>query len=514
MKSRLQMTARNAAWSYFSMITSMLVSFVSRTVFIYCLGEGYLGISGLFGNVLGVLSFAELGIGTAMNFSLYKPVAEHNIEKIKAYMRAYKLAYRVIAGVVAALGLSLAPFLHYLVKDPGDVGNITVYYLIFLFNTVSSYFVSYKFSLVNAEQKNYIYTNANLVIGITTTIVQTVVLLLYRSYLIYLLAAAFFGIIQKIFISFYFNRNYPYLKEECTTKLTTEEKNTLFTKVRALIIHKIGDISVHQTDNIIVSAFVSTTMVGLLSNYNMLMGTVSGVISILFNSVTGSLGNLIATESKEHQYEVYCKYRFLGFWLYGFSSIALAILMTPFITLWIGKRMIVDQNVIVLILINYYMIGQRICLNNFKSAAGVFEQDKYVALVQAVVNLVVSIALVKMIGLPGVYIGTIVQGTISSVCKPILSYRVLFDKSSKYYFFDSVKYAAAVICAYVLCMLVSRRLFQEITILRFVIMMFVVTVIPNTLFILLFHKRSEYQYYKKLILILWRKVSAHEDRAS
>lgn len=505
MKSRLQMTAKNAFWNYFSMIASMIISFVSRTVFISCLGEGYLGISGLFSNVLGVLSFAELGIGTAISFSLYKPVAEQNTEKIKAYMRVYKIAYRYIAALIGSLGLLLTPFLHFFVKDPGDVGNITLYYLIFLFKTVISYFVSYKFSLVNAEQKNYIYTNANLIISTTTTIVEIIALLLFRNYLVYLLISVAFSIIQKFVVHQFFKKNYPYLNGKNEAQLTVEEKKTLITKIKALIIHKIGDVSVHQTDNIIVSAFVSTTMVGLLSNYNMLIGVIDGVIKTLFNSVTGSLGNLIATESKERQYNIFCKYRFLGFWFYGSSSIALGILMSPFITLWIGERMVVDQNVIVLILINYYMIGHRICLNNFKSAAGVFEQDKFIALLQAIVNLVVSIVLVQVIGLPGVYMGTLVQGAISSVCKPILTYHVLFNKSSRYYFVDSVKYAFAVVIAYFLCDTLKKWVLYEVTVIRFISMICIAVIIPNLVFYFFFKQREEFLFFVSIIKDFLRK---------
>ena len=155
MTSRIKMTAKNAFWSYFSMLVSLVLQFISRTVFIYYLGEGYLGINGLFSNILGVLSFAELGIGTAINFSLYKPVAEKDIKKIKAYMHYYKWAYRMIAGAIAVLGLMLAPFLDLLIKNPGNVGNVHIYYFIYLFNTVTSYLVSYKYSLVT--EKLYLY---------------------------------------------------------------------------------------------------------------------------------------------------------------------------------------------------------------------------------------------------------------------------------------------------------------------------------------------------------------------
>lgn len=499
MGNRLKMTARNAFWSYFSMGVSFVLQFISRTVFIYYLGEGYLGINGLFTNVLGVLSFAELGIGTAINFSLYKPVAEQNIEKIKAYMFYYKWAYRIIALIVSILGVVLIPFLDILVTDPGDVGNIAVYYCIYLFNTVTSYFVSYKYSLVNAEQKNYIYTNINLIINASTIVIQIISLIIWKNFMAYLLVAAGFGVIQKIFISVYFDKLYPYLKDKNVNKLSKDEKKTLIDKVKALIIHKIGDVSVHQTDNIIVSAFVSTKMVGLLSNYNLIISTISGCINILFNSVTGSLGNMVATETKEYQYQIFKKYRFIGFWFYGFTAIALAILMSPFITLWIGDRMVVNVATINLIVLDYYMIGQRICLNNIKSAAGVFEPDKYVALLQAVVNLIASIVLVKLIGLPGVYLGTIMQGMLSSILKPILSYKILFGRSSKYYFIDSVRYGVIVFIAYVICYCLSREILENVTVLNFIVMIGLVVIIPNAIFVLVFHKSEEFIYLVAMV---------------
>ena len=512
MASRLRMTARNAFWSYFSMCVSMVISFVSRTVFIHCLGESYLGINGLFSNILGVLSFAELGIGTAINFSLYKPVAEHDVERIKTYMYYYKCAYRIIALIISIFGLALLPFLHNFVKDPGNVGDIRLYYSIFLFNTVSSYFVSYKFSLVNAEQKNYIFTNVNLIIKATLTVVEVIALLVWRSFLVYLLISAAFGLFQKIFVSHYLNKLYPFLRDKNIEKLPDEDKRVLIRKVKALVLHKIGDVSVHQTDNIIVSAYISTTMVGLLSNYNMLIGTISGFIRILFNSVVGSLGNLVATESKDKQYDIFCKYRFIGFWFYGFTGIALSILMTPFIRLWIGDKWVVDQTVINLILIDYYMIGQRICLNNFKTVSGVFEPDKYVALIQAVVNLIASIILAKKIGLAGVFAGTIIQGTISTVLKPILSFEQLFEKKPILYFVDSVKYCGAVALAYLSCSVISRIILNNgVSILPFVVLMMFVAIVPNVEFALLFMKTKEFCYFKAIAASIAKRISRKRD---
>lgn len=503
MKTRLQMTARNAIWSYVSMFVSLGLSFISRTVFIYTLGENYLGVNGLFTNVLGVLSFAELGIGSAFGFSLYKPVANNNIEKIKSYMHYYKLAYRVIAAVVSVVGLAIVPLLHFIIKDPGDIGNVYIYYLIFLFNTVSSYFVSYKFSLVNAEQKNYIFTNINMIVNISTTLLQVVSLLMFKNFLIYLSVAAVFGLFQKIFISIYFNKLYPYLKEKNQKPLSKDDKATLIKKVKALVVHKIGEVSVHQTDNIIVSSFISTTMVGLISNYTLISTTISSFINVLFNSVTGSLGNMIALESKEHQYEVFRKYRFIGFWFYGFSSIAIAILSKPFIILWVGEKMVVDPLVINLMMIDFYMIGHRICLNNMKSAGGVFEPDKFVALIQAVLNLTASIILVNIIGLPGVYLGTLIQGAFSSIITPVLSYKILFNKSSKYYFFDSIKYGIIVVIAYCICYLFSEYVLPNENIISFIAKIAFVAVIPNVLFYFVFRKTDEFRYFFQIIVKLF-----------
>lgn len=173
--------------------------------------------------------------------------------------------------------------------------------------------------------------------------------------------------------------------------------------------------------------------------------------------------------------------------------------MTPFITLWIGDKMVVNAVVINLLVVDYYMIGQRICLNNIKSAAGVYEPDKYVALLQAVVNLVASIGLVSVIGLPGVYVGTIIQGTLSTVLKPILSYKVLFGLSSRYYFIDSAKYGIAVIAAYGICLVLKNLIMPNVTIMNFIIMMVVVTIIPNLLFFIVFHKTEEFRFVNGIV---------------
>ena len=264
--------------------------------------------------------------------------------------------------------------------------------------------------------------------------------------------------------------------------------------MRALILHKLGEVSVHQTDNIIISCFVSLQAVGLISNYNLLMSTVSGGIGVLFSAVTGSLGNLIATESKQKQYDIFRICRFLSFWLYGFSAIALYVLATPFVELWLGPQMVVEDAVIGLILLNFYLMGQRICLNNMKTAAGLVERDRYVPLCQAAVNLVSSVVLVRWVGLPGVYLGTVLQGLVSTLVKPVLVYRELFGRSSRDYFRDGAVFALAVGAALLPCLGLRALILTEVTPVRFLLTAVGTALIPNGLFLLLFGRREELRW--------------------
>lgn len=508
-KSRTEYVTKNIFWGYIGNIASMILSFVSRTAFIYIIGITYLGVNGLFTNVLGVLSFSELGIGTAMNFSLYKPVAEQDTEKIKSLMCLYKNAYRVIAGIITGLGLALLPFLPYIIKGGEGIEHIPLYYLIFLFNTVSSYFVTYKYGLIYAEQKGYLLTNIDSVCRFFIVLLQIIALFLFRNFLVYLLAQAIAQLIQKIFTAVYINKMYPYLSDKNVQKLDKEEKQSIKTNVKALIVHKLGEISVYQTDNIIISAFISVTLVGLVSNYTMLLTTVSGFLTIVFNSFTAGFGNLIATESKETQKKLFNVYHFLGFWLYGFTTICFIVLIQPFITLWLGSDKLIDTLSMMLIMVNQYFVGQRTTLNNFKTAGGVFNPDKFISILQSVINLGVSITLVYFIGLPGVYIGTVVQGLTSNIWRPVIVYRTMFQESAAGYFKDFTKYLLTTAGAAAIMLLISSAVLGTLTLLRFALMALLTAVIPNALFFVLFRKNESFLFLSAKIKSLRKGWIAH-----
>lgn len=498
---RVKYAAKNIAFGWIGNIATLLLGALLRQVFIARLGDTLLGVNDYYTSILTVLSLAELGIGTAFNYSLYGPVARNDFEKIKSYMLLYKKAYRTIACVIAVIGVAIAPFLKYLIKDPGSNSwrDLTIYYFIFLFNTVSTYFVAYKYSLVNAQQKNYIQTNIITVTKIITVSLQIIGLVVFANFYLYLLTSAAVELLQKIFVSCYLNRLYPYLKEKKAESLSTEEVGSIVSQTKALVFHKVGDMARLQTDTAIIGAFIDVTTVGFVGTYNYVISSVSNFVNIIFNSVLSSFGNLIATENKEKQYLMFRVYRFLACWIYGFSAIGFFMCLTPLIMLWVGEERILPDIVIGCIMIDYYFKGERIVLSNYKTAAGVFEQDKYLALIQGAVNLVISILLVQKIGLVGIYIGTIISGLIANVTKPFIIYKVCFDKKAAVYFWDSFKYLGVNIGTLLLLLVIKQAVMTTVTIPAFIAMVVVITVVFNGVFLLVFGRCEEFGYVWKLV---------------
>lgn len=498
--SRIQKLKKNIIYGYASSIISVILGFISRTVFIYILNESYLGVYSLFTNVLGVLSFADLGLGTAMNFALYKPVADDDKNTIKSLMLFYKKSYRKIAGVITIIGIGIIPVLQFIVKDPGDVGNIYVYYLIFLFNTVSTYFVSYKFALVNAEQKNYVITRIDMIVNTINLTINIIVLLIFKNFLIYLLSSSIILLFRAMFLSFYLNKEYPYLMEKDVLELSQTQIAPIKKNVNALIFHKFAEVAIYQTDNIIISSFINVTTVGRIANYNILITSVNTFIHMIFNSATSSFGNLVAEGDLIKNLKTFKIYNFINFWIYGFSSISFYLLLTPFITLWIGDSSLIDGWSVFLICVSNYFLGQRTSFLNFKTAFGQFYDDKYAALIAAIINLVVSVVMVNLIGLPGIYIGTLVSGLFESIVRPIISYQKITDDNISNYFKELISYALVTGFTMLVTKYIIKLLIPNVTLLGFIGMCFIVLFSVNIQF-WLYYRSSKLFKESKFVLL-------------
>ncbi len=500
LKSRTLNAARNAKWGYILSIVQLVLSFFSRTIFIYFLGKVYLGINGLFSNVLGVLSLSELGFATAITFALYKPLAENDTGKIKSLMRLFRNVNRIVAGVMAVLGIAVIPFLKYLVKTDQPVDGLLVYYLIFLFNSVSSYLFSYKEALLNANQQVFVGTKINLIFTIIMTAAQCLVLYFFRgnsfAYTAYLITQSILYFIIRYAIYRAADKLHPYLRDKEVKPLDKNEKKAITSKVKAVFLGRLGNIAVSQTDSIIISSVIGVAVYGLVDTYVLLTSRILNIVGVLHGSVFGGLGNLIATEGKERQSGVLSSLNFMNFWIYGFVVIAFSVLVQPFITLWLGPGYLIDTLSLMLILLNLYLSGQHGGLLAFRDAGGEFERDWATPLIQGGVNLVISIVLAVLIGLPGVYIGSVVSTIVAFWFRIRLVYRKMLGRTMREYLVKFFIYLITVLAVggglYALSVFVVLK---EITLLRFAVMVLITGIVPNLLFFLLFKRTGEFKFF-------------------
>lgn len=492
-------------------ITSLL-GFVSRTVFIHTLGIVYLGVNGLMISVLSMLSLAELGVGTAITFSLYKPLAENDTEKINSLMVFYKKVYRVIGLVVFALGLIVMCFLEYIIKDYQAISNLQLIYFIFLVNTSYTYFFSYKRTLITADQKAYLLVPFTTGFYLLMVAVQIVVLIAFKNYIIYLLIQLAVKLAENIVINRYIDSKFTFLKNKISQKIPKNELEVITKNVKAMFLHKIGDYAVNGTDNIIISAFISIKIVGLYSNYALLIAIVNKFLRIIFHSTTASFGNLIAKETKEKSFQTFKVFNFLGFWIFGWATVCFYNLLNPFISLWIGNSYIIEQAIVNIVLVNFYLVGMRVPLSIVKMAAGVYSQDRYLPLIQAVVNLGFSMLLVQYWGLAGVFTGTVIS-SVTVVCwyRPLVVYKYVFATSPKRYFIKYAVYGVVVIANIFITKYLSMFMFSSYTLGGLIGRGLICLLVPNIIVVLFFFRTDE---FKQLTIILkqvlrgvikWRK---------
>ncbi|WP_091169436.1 lipopolysaccharide biosynthesis protein [Paenibacillus sp. 1_12] len=510
---RIKNSIINVSAGLGSQLIITLLSFISRTVFINSLGVEFLGINGLFSNILGMLALAEAGIGSSIIYALYKPVAENNIEKINALMRLYRNAYRIIALIVFILGVSLLPFLKYIVGDT-TIENVNLIYCIFLLSTVSSYFYSYKVSLLNVNQKNYIATGIYSLSSIISTCIKIAIIYYTKDYVLYLIIDIALTLTTSIILSIIVDRIYPYLKNKVIIKLDIETKTGIIKNMKAMVLHQIGGYAVFGTDNIIISSFISVVAVGLYSNYYMLINICRTFINQIFDNITHSIGNLVAEENETRVYSVFKVIMLFNFWIYSFFTIVLYITISPFISLWIGNNFLLSDGILIIIMLNFFVSGMRRSISMVKQTSGIFHEDRYAPFVEAAVNLVVSIILVQYWGIAGVFFGTFVSTiAVPFWIAPYLVYKKSFKVPLRNYF---AKYAyyfvvglATLIITYYICGLII-----SVSLISFAIKTAIALIIPNIIYVILFRKTEEFIYLFRIVKSLFEKLSFKNRKGS
>lgn len=450
--SRTAKSVKNMGFEFFNQILSLILRFVSRRVFIYVLSVEYLGINGLFSEVLQMLSLADLGFSTAMVYSFYKPLAEGDENKIAALTGYYRRIYIYIAIAVATIGVMVVPFLGFIVNTDQEVPFLKVYYLLYLANTVRSYLFVYKTCLITADQKQYVISKYNAIWSIANILAQILVLLIFKNYIIYLAVSVIIGLANNIFISHKADQLYPLLKER--VELAKEEKIGIFQNIKSVFIYKLSGTLLNATDNMLISMMLGTVWVGYYSNYNLVLYYLNLFIGIVFSSVTASIGNLIVEEAEEKRYQVFESLQVVSYMICGIAAPCLLFLMEDFIGLWLGPEFIVDKTLLIAIVMNFYLGAVLRPIWSYREATGLYRRTKYVMLCTATLNLILSVWWGLKLGLAGIVFASAASRVMTYIWyEPYLLFKEYFKRNVLNFYWKILKNVLGVL---ILCAICAR----------------------------------------------------------
>lgn len=492
--SRTKNATRNIISGFVNKIVYLVFPFIIRSVTIQVLGSEYLGLSSLFTSILQVLSLAEMGFSGAIIYSMYKPVVEQNTTKICALMNLYKRIYRIVGLSILIIGLIVLPFLSNLIEgNIPENTNIYILYLLYLFNTVSTYFLfAYKSALINAHQRNDILTNVYTFTGILRFLGQIIVLFVSKNYYIYVILQCITSILDNIIVAIIAKRKYP--KYVCNGEISKQQRRDIRKKVTGIMIQKICITTRNSFDSIFISSMVGLTAVAIYSNYYMIMVAIASVIGILGSSIRASVGNSIVTESEDKNYRDMNKFNFIYMWLSGWLTICLACLYQPLMEIWMGSDNMFSYGVVVLFCIYFYLLECGEMRFVYAEAKGLWYENRYYDIMEAIMNVLLNLILGYFFGVYGIMIGTLLSLLIINFgC----SSRVLFKhyfvhhKVSEYFLKHGL-YAlvTAVVCVitYFACCLVE---FDGI--LGLVVKTLICVSLPNLLYLLVYRNTKIYK---------------------
>lgn len=496
-KSRSQNTILNIFFGYAAQLGTIVLSFIGRRIFLQYLSVDYLGINGLYSNILTVLSLAELGLDTAVVYSLYKPVADGNEALINSLLAYFKRIYFALAGIIFLIGTALVPFLHFLIKSELNRQDLIYYYLIFLANTVASYFVAHKVALLCAYQEQRVQKLVVLSSNLVLQILHIIVLVVWKNYYLYVLATLLTTIISNLALGCVCDKIHPNIKKKLP--LVDFDKKPIREKVYSTLIYKVGAVAVTNTDNILISVLISTAAVGLYSNYYVVYGSIQGFIAIITTSLISSLGNLGVSGDKKRQYEIFkfalMFYHFtaaLG--LIGFSA-----LLNDVVELWLGAEYLFDWPTVFIIALNFYISNAISPVWMYREANGLFEQVRYLMLARAAVNIILSVLLGMIWGTFGILLATAISLAVTNFWyEPRILFKKVFDLSVREYWRTQGRYFLMTLLAMAVCYGAIGVLPRAATLPLILIKTLLIILLTTGIFFVFVHRKPEYGEIKTL----------------
>lgn len=510
--SRVKNTMRNSAVGILSYACSSILAFACRAVFVHTLGVEYLGVSGLYTNILSVLALSDLGIYTAMVYSLYKPIAEGDVNRIAMLIRYYQKLYAIVATVITVLGLCCVPFLRFLVKDTTLAQKeLIIYYLLILANSICSYFAIAKSTLIRADQNASIIQGVQAVSNIIMHLMQIVFLICFKNYVLYLAIAIASTLLNNIVLSRIADKKYPYLKSNTRIEVDKQISRNIQANFKATFLYKLGNTIMNSTDNILISVILGTVVVGYYNNYFTVVSVVNGILMILINSVLASIGNYNATQSDEEKFSLFKIMLMIFYAMAGFCMASYFAIFNDFITVWLGSEYVLDDLFLIVLVFNFTIS----CISNpiwmTREASGVFESVRYVMLIASIFNIILSIIFGKLIGLSGIILATAVSKLLTLFWyEPKMLCKLVFHNSVCEYWKKIITYSFAMLpCAAVGWILHG---FHTTNILIMTLKVVLCGIITGLSFILFFIKTREMKRIINIFLNFFNRFKVTEEK--
>lgn len=483
--------------------------FIMRTVMLHTIGIGYLGLNGLFASVLQILSISELGISGAIVYSMYEPVAKGDKKTLCALLRLYRIVYGIIGLAVFLLGAAMLPILPKLISSevPPDI-NIYVLYIMYLVATALSYAVfSYRCSLLEAYQHNYVINRINLVTMTIQFSLQIVFLILFKNYYIYILTQFSLQIVNQLAVYLAVRKRYPDLKPE--GKIEKELVKSIFHKVKGLFFGKISGIILNTSDTIIISMFLGLTVLAVYQNYYFIITAIVGFLSAIITGSMAGIGNSLITETRETNYLGFRRLTFIMSWIVCVCTNCFLVLFQPFMKLWMGADKMLPMSMVILFCLYFFVIEYDQLLNLYKDSAGLWHEDRFRPLVTSLINLSLNLLTVKFIGLYGIVASTVVS--ILFVGIPWLLHnlsRYLFQRRISDYLLELAGYTALTVASCCISFFLARALSLE-GLIALVVYGLTAVCVPTLLYLLIFGRS---RFFRETLLLAKELLSTRAHR--
>lgn len=490
----------NSGVNFLTFLITFLPNMFIQQLFLRILGEELRGLNGLYANIIGWLSIVELGVGTAIVFSLYKPFAQNDYASIRAYLNFYKKFYVRVGLTILGIGFILIPFLPYFIENKDiDIILVNVGFILYLLNSFISYLFSSRLCILTVAQEGYKMSLATTLSKLLTYLFQYIILIWFPNFILFLLVQLIVNLVYYIVINFYTLKKYPWIKKG-NEILDKEERSKLLISVKAMFMHKIGSLFVFSTDNLVISKFFGLGQLGYYLNYNMIITAAQNLIGAAQHGVTASVGNLLVDRDHKYAYDIHKKIFFLNFWISSFVCISLYNTLDQFISLWIGDKYLLDPLTFTVIIINMYFYLMRQSIDRFKEASGNYVQDRYAPIVEGIINLISSIILAKYFGVAGVFIGTLISNfTVLFWVPPYVVYKYVFKENLRDYIIMYFKYTIiGIIVLFITLPFVAPFKYQN-DFVYFIINCLINTIVINSIYIILFFKKPEFKYFLNMI---------------